>query len=63
MGPWRRSFSSSFIVGSTVGFGLGCWVAKMEELPLLVFSDWMMLVNILMGAFIRSSGLTQFMAK
>lgn len=35
----------------------------MEELALLVFDELMILAYILMGAFSRSSGLIQLMAK
>lgn len=35
----------------------------LEELALLVFGELMILVNILMGIFIRSAGLIQLMAK
>lgn len=57
MGP-LRSFSRWPVVGSR----LGCWVVMSEELALLVFGE-LILVNILMGVFIRSEGLIQLMAK
>lgn len=53
----------SFSRWPLVGFRLGCWVVMSEELALLVFGELMVLVNILIGVFIRSAGLIQLMAK
>lgn len=46
-----------------VGSRFRCWVTRTEELLWLAFSELMMLLNIVMGEFSRSLGLTQSMAK